>query len=202
MPSLPLEKSGWEYTEPSPYNPVGNLRMGYAKTYSIDLTSALLPQPRLTPSRADSTAIEVPAYTDFKLHDICEPDDPGEPLDQNFPAWSPQFTRGNRRFLTKRLWGAANEPPYFHHGLYTTMRQAVLAHSGEALSRRARPFRSCRRYEQDSLIEFLKTLQVLPPGTKSLVVDENFQPKVWPPRTARARRSSPPIALRLAPRSE
>ena len=33
--------------------------------------------------------------------------------------------------------------------------------------------------EQDALIEFLKSLQVLPPGTKDLVVDERFQPKVW-----------------------
>ena len=30
---------------------------------------------------------------------------------------------GNCRFLTKRLWGAANEPPFFHHGLFTTLRQ-------------------------------------------------------------------------------
>jgi hypothetical protein len=36
-------------------------------------------------------------------------------------------------------------------------------------------------YDQDSLIEFLKTLQVLPPGTLNLVVDEKFQPKKWPP---------------------
>ena len=56
----------------------------------------------------------------------------------NQTVWSPKFTAGNRRFLTKRLWGAANEPPYFHHGLFTTMRQAVLAHSGEALERDAR----------------------------------------------------------------
>jgi hypothetical protein len=32
-------------------------------------------------------------------------------------------------------------------------------------------------YEQDSLIEFLKTLQVLAPGTRQLVVDENFLPR-------------------------
>jgi hypothetical protein len=31
------------------------------------------------------------------------------------------------------------------------------------------------------MIEFLKTLQVLPPGTKGLVVDEHYQPKAWPP---------------------
>jgi hypothetical protein len=34
-------------------------------------------------------------------------------------------------------------------------------------------------YDHDSLIEFLKTLQVLPPGTPHLVVDENFHEKHW-----------------------
>jgi hypothetical protein len=34
----------------------------------------------------------------------------------------------------------------------------------------------------DAIIEFLKTLQVLPPGTHSLVVDESGRPKPWPPR--------------------
>ena len=48
------------------------------------------------------------------------------------------WSAGNCRFLTKRLWGAANEPPFFHHGLFTTLRQSVLAHAGEAAdSRRA-----------------------------------------------------------------
>jgi len=34
---------------------------------------------------------------------------------------------------------------------------------------------------QNDLIEFLKSLQVLPPGSKSLVVDEHGNPKDWPP---------------------
>ena len=38
------------------------------------------------------------------------------------------------------------------------------------------------KYDQDSLIEFLKTLQVLPPGTKDLIVDENFKARPWPPK--------------------
>jgi hypothetical protein len=180
VPSLPLDRPGWIFTEPSPYNPAGNLRLGYTKTISMDLTSPLLPQPRLKPDRPDAAAIPVPAYTDLKVHDICEPGEAAEPLDQNQPVWSPKFKQGNRRFLTRRLWGAANEPPYFHHGMFTTMRQSILAHSGEALESR-QAFQQGTKYEQDSLIEFLKTLQVLPPGTKDLVVDENFRPKVWPP---------------------
>jgi cytochrome c peroxidase len=91
---------------------------------------------------------------------------------------------GNRRFLTRKLWDAANEPPFFHHGQFTTLGAAVLAHDGEA--RRSREqFEALRPHERDAIIEFLKTLQVLPPGTKSLVVDENGRPKEWPPRHGR-----------------
>ena len=92
----------------------------------------------------------------------------------------PQLLRGNCRFLTKRLWGAANEPPFFHHGRFTTLRQAVLAHHGEALNER-RTFERLPAAEQDALIEFLKTLQVLRPGTTHLIVDERGQEKKWPP---------------------
>jgi cytochrome c peroxidase len=179
IPSLPLDKQGWIFTEPNPYNPPGNLRVGETRTLRVDLTSDVLPQPRLKPD--SSGVIPVPAFTDFKLHDICEPDDPGaEPLDQNQTTWSPKFREGNRKFLTKRLWGAANEPPFFHHGLFTTMRQSVLAHAGEALASR-QAFQAASEDEQNALIEFLKTLQVLPPGTRDLIVDENFRPKRWPP---------------------
>jgi predicted RNase H-like HicB family nuclease len=35
-------------------------------------------------------------------------------------------------------------------------------------------------HREDALLKFLDTLQVLPPGTKALVVDENYQAKTWP----------------------
>ena len=182
IPALPLEGKAWIYTEPNPYNAATNLRSGQARTLSIDLSDPGLPQPRLVPSTTRPDVIDVPAYTDFKLHDITDPRNPeeAEPLDMNQPVWSPKFRAGNRRFMTKRLWGAANEPPYFHHGLFTTLRQAVLAHSGEALAER-RAFQVQPANEQDALIEFLKSLQVLPPGTRALVVDERYRPKTWPP---------------------
>jgi hypothetical protein len=181
VPSLPLDNQGWIFTEPNPYNPAGNLRPGEAPDLAVDLTSDDLPSPRLKPE--DSGVLYVPAFTDLKLHDICGgPDDPNiEPLDMNQPAGSPGFFAGNRKFLTKKLWGAANEPPFFHHGQFTTMRQAVLAHSGEALGSRQN-FQALSKYDQDSVIEFLKTLQVLPPGTKYLVIDERGKPKKWPPK--------------------
>lgn len=179
---LPLDDQGWVYTEPNPYNPAGNAQVGDIETVSLDLSSDALPGPRLNPD-ADGVAW-VRAFTDFKLHDITTgaPDDPNrEALDINQPAGSPAFLGGNSKFLTKKLWGAANERPYFHHGKYTTMREAVLAHHGEAQPT-LDAFLALSPRERDQVIEFLKSLQVLPPGSQALVVDENGDPKPgWPP---------------------
>src|SRR5204863_7659260 len=133
-------------------------------------------------SHDDPTLLLVPAYSDFKLHDITDAADDIEALDMNQSPTSQTFFAGNRKFLTRRLWDVASRPSYFHHGLFTTMRQAVLAHAGEALDQR-RAYEHLSKYEQDALIEFLKTLQVLAPGTKSRVVDEHFHAKGWPPST-------------------
>ena len=176
VPRLPLRGNGWVYTEPNPFNPATNLRSGETRDLRVDLSSDVLPQPRLHPD--SSGTVWVDAYTDFKLHDICDAAD-REPLDMNQPQWSDTLRQGNCRFLTKRLWGAANEKPYFHHGLFTTLRQAILAHSGEAKSSRV-AFQALPAAERDALVEFLKTLQVLPPGTRDLVVDERFQARSWP----------------------
>ena len=176
VPELPLTKAGWIYTEPNPFNAATNLRPGDAKQLRLDLNDPRLPQPRLVPSAADPDVILVPAYTDFKLHDITDPADPdaAEPIDMNQSLVSPKLLLGNRRFVTKRLWGAANEPPFFHHGRFTTLRQALLAHDGEAVAER-RAFERLAVAEQNGLIEFLKTLQVLPPGTSHPIVDERGQ---------------------------
>lgn len=180
LPSLPLDNQGWIFSEPNPYNPPGNLRIGEAPTLYVNLIGDDLPQPRLKPDKGG--VVQVPAYTDLKLHNICSgPDDPNaEPLDMNQPAGSMGFFAGNEKFITKKLWGCGNQPPFFHHGQFTTLREAILAHAGEAdASRQA--FQALTAYEQGSIIEFLKTLQVLPPGTKHLIVDENGQKKDWPP---------------------
>jgi hypothetical protein len=178
IPKLPLDKQGWIYSEPNPFNPPGNLRMGETRDVKVDLSSDLLPPPRI---RADASGVVwVDAYTDFKLHNICAGPEDAEPLDMNQSQWSAKFRDGNCRFLTKRLWGAANEPPFFHHGLFTTLRRSVLAHSGEAKASR-QAFEALSPHERDSVIEFLKTLQVLPPGTKDRIVDETFHARTWPP---------------------
>jgi hypothetical protein len=90
------------------------------------------------------------------------------------------FRAGNAKFLTKKLWGCANEAPYFHHGRFTTLREAVLNHFGEADGTRL-AFLSLDDYGRNCVIEFLKSLQVLPAGTEALVVDERMKPRNWPP---------------------
>lgn len=174
-PALPLDMGGWNYVEPNPFNPPGNLQPGDADPLVVDLNDKSLPLPRL---EAKQGVAWVPAFTDLKLHDITSgPGDPNrEPLDMQHPGGSPEFFAGNSRFLTRKLWGVANEPPYFHHGKYTTLREAVLAHAGEALGPR-QDFEALSAHERDCVIEFLKSLQVLPPGTKWLEVDERGKKK-------------------------
>jgi hypothetical protein len=192
-PGLPGQP-GWIYFEPNPYNPATgpsspNLQLGptnypvSAPALTVDLTSNILPLPRL---RARDGLVLVPAFTDLKLHDISATSNPAtdpecESLDQNQPAGSPGFFAGNCKFITRKLWGFYNQGGAFmHHGKFTTAREAVEAHNGEALSQRL-AFDALAPELQNDVIEFLKSLQVLPPGSKSLVVDEHGNPKEWPP---------------------
>ena len=59
------------------------------------------------------------------------------------------------------------------------MREAVLAHAGEAEDSRRR-FESLSTYDRDAIIEFLKSLQILPQGTRSLCVDEDGEETTCP----------------------
>jgi len=176
---LPLTDWGWHFFEPGPYNPPGNLQPHETEVLEVNLNSRVLPQPRL---RAERGVTWVPAYTDMKLHDITSgPDDPNrEVLNMHFAPGSTEFHAGNSRFLTKRLWGAGNTGPYFHHGKYTTIREAILAHAGEAQAVRDR-YAALTEHERDCIVEFLKTLQVLPAGTGSPVIDEQGRARAWPP---------------------
>ncbi|HEV2195702.1 MAG TPA: di-heme oxidoredictase family protein [Candidatus Acidoferrum sp.] len=193
-PGLPGQP-GWIYFEPNPYNPATgpnspNLRLGpadyphTAPALSVDLTSEQLPPPHLKPNAQG--IVMVPAYTDLKLHDISATSDPKtdpecEPLDQNQSPGSPAFFAGNCLFLTRKLWGFYNQGGAFmHHGKFTTAREAVEAHSGEALAER-QAFDALPADQRDAIIEFLKSLQVLQPGSRSLVLDENGHPRPWPP---------------------
>lgn len=179
VPKLPLVDRGWIFTEPNPFNPAGNLLPSEAPLLSVDLSRNDLPGPRLSPDAHG--IVWVPAFTDLRVHDITTgPTDPNaEALDQNQPIGSAAFFAGNTRFITRKLWGVGNSGPYMHHGKFTTIREAVLAHSGEADGAR-RAFQSLSPHDADCVIEFLKSLQILSPTTKSLIVDENGNPRDLP----------------------
>ena len=174
-PTLSLTTASRSFSEPNPYTPPGNLQAGEAPELLVDLADPRLPPPRLRPNR-DGT-VDVPAYTDLKLHDMCDSDDDPnrEPLDMQAGPGSAAFFAGNCHFLTRKLWGVASEPPYFHHGKFTTLREAVLAHRGEGTPSRE-AFEALPPGDRDEVIEFLKSLQILPPGTRSRVVDERGRP--------------------------
>jgi hypothetical protein len=182
-PCMNLKTQNWIFTEPNPFNPTGNLMPtdSYVQTYGtfkVDLTKDELPQPRL--KVAKNGVVHVPAFTDLKLHDLCTgATDPNrESLNMQFPPTDSRFFGGNTQFITKKLWGCANEPPFFHHGQFTTLRQSVLAHQGEAAAVTAN-YLSLSTHDQDSIIEFLKSLRVMAPGSKFRVVDENGKQKKW-----------------------
>ena len=192
-PALPLTNSnnpgapgqpGWIFTEPGPYNPTTgtnspNLVPGpvnypvSAPALLVDLTSDQLPLPRL---KAVAGVVMVPAYTDLKLHVMANgPTDPiAEPLDQNQPAGSTGFFAGNQKFITRKLWGLYNSGPFGHAGKFTTIRDEInFGHNGEATASRL-AFQALSPSQQDDVIEFLKSLQVLPPGTRCQTVDDRF----------------------------
>ena len=62
----------------------------------------------------------------------------------------------------------------------------MLAHAGEALEQR-QSFEALVQSDQDAVLAFLRSLQVLPVGTEATVVDERYRPKVWPPTAAEKR---------------
>ena len=74
-------------------------------------------------------------------------------------------------FITKKLWGFASEPPFLHNGCMTLIGDAIDCHGGDAQASRE-AFDALPPVDRASVVEFLKTLQVLPLGTRSLVVQE------------------------------
>jgi hypothetical protein len=104
----------------------------------------------------------VPAFTDLKRHKM------GDLLDNEVLI---QDGVPTDEWLTRKLWGFASEPPFLHHGRATLISEAILAHGGEAQEARD-SFAALSHDDQAAVIEFLKTLQVLPEGATSLVITE------------------------------
>ena len=177
IPTLVIDRP--VFTEPGPYNPPGNLRFSdVEKPFGFDLTREG-PSPRLE-LLPDGRAL-VRAFTDLKRHDLNDADyyqfanerAPQGLLTGVAPASSftePPLPRPVRQFLTRKLWDAGSSSPYGHRGDLTTLTEAIHFHGGEA--REARDaFFALPPDDQAAIIEFLKTLQVLPDGSPRIVVE-------------------------------
>jgi hypothetical protein len=172
------------FTEPNPYNPNSpdkNLQVSQVgRLISFDMTRDG-PEPRLERLR-DGRAL-VRAFTDLKRHDLNDSDYDhfaNEQVPQGklngfappsaFTLPPPPPPRPTRQFLTRKLWDAGNSAPYGHRGDLTTLTEAIYFHGGEARSIRD-SFFNLSTDDQAAVIEFLKTLQILPDGSPRLVVE-------------------------------
>ncbi len=157
--------SGSAFSEPNPFNPSGNLSPSdVSQPFMFDMTSEGF-GPRL--ERTSDGGALVRAFTDLKRHAM------GPVLEQN--ELLVQAGVPTDQFITRKLWDAGNSAPYLHHGKAYTLTEAILAHGGEAQEARD-DFAALAPAEQAEVIAFLKSLQVLPEGAKSLVVDEEGRP--------------------------
>ena len=148
IPKLPLNNS--VFTEPNPFNPAGKLQVfEVANAYSVPLPDG--GEATGLRSGPDDTLM-VPVFTDLKRHSMGEILN-NETLEEEMVPTD--------QWLTRKLWGFANEPPYLHHGRATLISEAILAHGGEAQTSRD-TFASLPPDDQAAVVEFLKTLQVIP----------------------------------------
>ena len=68
--------------------------------------------------------------------------------------------------------------PYYHHGQYTTMREAIEAHAGEATGVMA-VWQALSDESRADVIEFLKSLRILDSSSKHDVVGERGTQVHW-----------------------
>ena len=187
IPALTLDERN--FTEPNPFNPAGNLQLDdVSQAFSFDMT-AEGPAPR--PERTSDRGAIVRAFTDLKRHNLND-EELGFFANEQVPqgtlnGFAPEsdFTmeslpRPTNEFLTRKLWDVGNTGPYGHRGDLTTITDAIFFHGGEARASRD-AFFALPQVEQDKVIEFLKTLQVVPDGSALVTITgEIDQPNVGP----------------------
>jgi len=105
-------------------------------------------EPRL--HRRPDGRLTVELLSDLKRHDM------GPGLADPRPASSaPQVPR--EVWLTPPLWGVGATAPYLHDGRAPSLRDAILAHGGEATPAQAN-FARLTPDEQEKVVDFLRTL--------------------------------------------
>ena len=155
-PELQIRSS--VFVEPGPFNPQGNLRQGDAwREVQVDLLE-VGSGPKL--AREADGSVRLPLYSDLKRHDMGPMLNDERVVQAGVPT---------SVFLTPRLWGVANQGPWLHHGRATTLDEAIRMHDGEGKAARD-AYLAMRESDRLAIVEFLKTLQVLPEDSKDLVV--------------------------------
>jgi hypothetical protein len=151
------------FKEANPFNPEWKIPFAVAKPITFDLTKDG-ELPRLEPT-ADGGAI-VRAYTDLKRHSLCDEFDQFFCNETMTETGIPPST-----FLTRKLWDIGSSAAFGHRGDLSTITEAIDHHAGEARPARTNYFQ-LTGYERAAVVEFLKTLQILPPSSP-LVVDQS-----------------------------
>jgi hypothetical protein len=150
------------FAEANPFNPEWKIPFAVRKRIGFDMTKdGELPRPEAT---SDGGAI-VRAYTDLKRHNLCDQTDQffcNETLVQ--PGIAPST------FVTRKLWDIGSSAAFGHRGDLSTIGEAIEHHAGEAKPAKNNYLNLSVR-DRAAVVEFLKTLQILPPGS-SLVIDE------------------------------
>jgi cytochrome c peroxidase len=167
VPELTLDSP--IFVEPNPFNPPGTCASAAdgCPDYSFDLTK------QAGFKRNPDGTVSVRAYTDLKRHNLCDDlSDPdpirwfcNEQLSQGRPDDAFDGKPGTEYFLTRKLWDVGNTDPYGHRGDVSTITEAILLHGGEGRASRD-AFAASSAADQKALVNFLKTLQVVPDATE------------------------------------
>jgi hypothetical protein len=145
------------FCEPNPLNPPGTFR-DTTQSFCFDLTREG-PKPRLE-ATIDGKA-RVRAFTDLRRHKICDDQDPHFCNERLLPPGGRMTTA---EFLSRKLWDVGNSAPYGHRGDLSTITGAILAHGAEGRAAK-QAFQALLPKDQQNVILFLKSLQVLPEGS-------------------------------------
>jgi hypothetical protein len=165
IPALRLDNPVFQ--EPNPFNPEWKIPFAVAIPIGFDMTQTG-ESPRLEPASGGGAIVR--AYTDLKRHNLCDE------LDRYFCNETvSQVGAPPSTFLTRKLWDIGSSAAFGHRGDLSTISEAIEHHAGEA-----RPslnnYRQLSSYEQAAVVEFLKTLRILPPGSPN-VIDEDWGEK-------------------------
>jgi hypothetical protein len=150
------------FSEANPFNPEWKIPFAVHKHVGFDMTKdGELPRPEPTP---EGGAI-VRAYTDLKRHKLCDESDQffcNETLVQ--PGIEPST------FVTRKLWDIGSSAAFGHRGDLSTISEAIEHHAGEARPARNK-YSELSAHDRAAIVEFLKTLQILPQGS-TLIIEE------------------------------